>query len=48
MTASRGDDESTLRLLQDAIRADVHTRVDVVMGRLEHDIESLQDAEALE
>lgn len=27
-----------MRLLQDAIRADVHARVDTVMGRLEHDI----------
>lgn len=40
--------EPTLRLFQDAIRADVHARVDLVMGRLEHDIESIHDAGELE
>lgn len=48
MSAPRDDAESTLRLFQDAIRADVHARVDLVMGRLEHDIESIHDARELE
>lgn len=37
-----------MRLLQDAIRADVHARVDTVMGRLEDDIETLHGAPELE
>ena len=37
-----------MRLLQDAIRADVHARVDLVMGRLEHDIARLYGAPELE
>jgi len=47
MTA-RDDGQSTSRLFQDAIRADVHARVDLVMGRLEHEIEDLQGAVELE
>lgn len=39
---------STLRLFQDAIRADVHTRVDSVMGRLEVEIEDLHGQPELE
>lgn len=39
---------STMRLLQDAIRADVHARVDLVMGRLEHDITRFYGAPELE
>lgn len=46
MTAPR--DGSTLRLFQDAIRADVHARVDLVMGRLEHDITEIEVASELE
>lgn len=37
-----------MRLLQDAIRADVHARVDLVMGRLEHDIARFYGAPELE
>lgn len=48
MTTPRDDGDSTLRLFQDAIRADVHARVDLVMGRLEYDIESIHDARELE
>lgn len=40
--------QSTLHLLQDAIRADVHARVDTVMGRLENDIETMYGAVELE
>lgn len=47
MTA-RDDGQSTSRLFQDAIRADVHARVDLVMGRLEHEIEELRGAGELE
>ena len=47
MTA-RDDGQSTSRLFQDAIRADVHARVDLVMGRLEHEIEDLRGAGELE
>lgn len=47
MTA-RDDGRSTSRLFQDAIRADVHARVDLVMGRLEHEIEELRGAGELE
>jgi len=47
MTA-RDDGHSTSRLFQDAIRADVHARVDLVMGRLEHEIEELRGAGELE
>lgn len=46
MTAPQ--DGSTLRLFQDAIRADVHARVDLVMGRLEHDIAEIEAASELE
>ena len=42
------DSSSTSRLFQDAIRADVHARVDLVMGRLETEIETLHDAQELE
>ena len=42
------DAHSTSRLFQDAIRADVHARVDLVMGRLETEIETLQGAQELE
>jgi hypothetical protein len=42
------DSSSTSRLFQDAIRADVHARVDLVMGRLETEIETLHDAKELE
>jgi len=44
----KNDGRSTSRLFQDAIRADVHARVDLVMGRLEHEIEDLQGAGELE
>lgn len=37
-----------MRLLQDAIRADVHARVDTVMSRLENDIETMYGAPELE
>jgi hypothetical protein len=47
MTA-RDDGHPTSRLFQDAIRADVHARVDLVMGRLEHEIEDLRGAGELE
>ena len=47
MTAPR-DGGSTLRLFQDAIRADVHARVDLVMGRLEHEITEIRAAGELE
>jgi hypothetical protein len=47
MTTPR-DSESTLRLLQDAIRADVHARVDLVMGRLEDQITGIEAATELE
>lgn len=48
MPAPRDDADSTLRLFQAAIRADVHARVDLVMGRLEYAIASIQDARELE
>ena len=48
MLTPNDDADSTLRLLQYAIRADVHARVDLVMGRLEHDIDSIHDARELE
>lgn len=41
-------DQSTTDLLQRAIRADVHVRVDRVMGRLEQQVESLGDLKELE
>lgn len=37
-----------MSLLQDAIRADVHARVDTVMDRLENDIETMYGAPELE
>lgn len=45
---TRDEGRSTSRLFQDAIRADVHARVDLVMGRLEHEIADLQGAGELE
>lgn len=41
MTAPRLPDPGTTDLLQGAIRADVHLRVDRVMGRLEREVETL-------
>lgn len=41
-------DQSTTDLLQNAIRADVHIRVDGVMGRLEQQVETLGDMKQLE
>ncbi len=48
MSKSDGGKHATMRLLRDAIRADVHARVDTVMGRLENDIESLHGVPELE
>ena len=48
MTAPPDDGRFTLRLIQDAIRADVHARVDTVMGRLEGEIERLHGSSELE
>lgn len=48
MPAPADDNRFTLRLLQDAIRADVHARVDSVMGRLETDITELHGTSELE
>lgn len=45
--ATEGGDP-TSRLLQDAIRADVHARVDGVMGRLEREVEGLRGSGELE
>lgn len=41
-------DQNTTDLLQKAIRADVHVRVDGVMGRLEEQVETLGDMRELE
>jgi hypothetical protein len=40
--------QQTTDLLQNAIRADVHIRVDGVMGRLEQQVETLGDMQDLE
>lgn len=48
MSAPLDDEKATLRLFQDAIRADVHARVDQVMGRLESDIATIHGARELE
>ena len=48
MAAPADDGRFTLRLIQDAIRADVHARVDTVMGRLEGEIERLHGSSELE
>jgi hypothetical protein len=42
------ESSSTSRLFQDAIRADVHARVDLVMGRLETEIHTIEGAQELE
>lgn len=46
--SEHGNDSATTRLIHAAIRADVHARVDDVMGRLERDIERLLDTDGLE
>lgn len=48
MSRPDGGKAATMRVLRDAIRADVHARVDTVMGRLEDDIEALQGVPELE
>lgn len=48
MTDPRLPDQQTTDLLQNAIRADVHIRVDGVMGRLEQQVETLGDLQDLE